>query len=69
MIIRWERSLTSVANVTRRDAREFLELAAEIPVRTAVEVHELADANRALARLKDGRVDGAAVLTTGGHSA
>ncbi|MGI9540216.1 MAG: zinc-dependent alcohol dehydrogenase family protein [Miltoncostaeaceae bacterium] len=59
----WERSLMSVANVTRRDAREFLEIAADIPVRTAVEIHPLERANHALARLQDGAVDGAAVLT------
>ncbi|HEX2504109.1 MAG TPA: zinc-dependent alcohol dehydrogenase family protein [Miltoncostaeaceae bacterium] len=60
----WERSLRSVANVTRADAAEFLELAAEIPVRTAVEAHPLEDANLALARLASGEVRGAAVLTT-----
>jgi alcohol dehydrogenase, propanol-preferring len=59
----WERSLRSVANVTRADAAEFLELAAEIPVRTTVEEHPLEDANLALARLADGEVRGAAVLT------
>ena len=58
----WERSLRSVANFTRRDAQEFLDLAAEIPVRTAVEEHPLADANRALRRLSAGEVSGAAVL-------
>jgi propanol-preferring alcohol dehydrogenase len=58
----WERSLVSVANVTRDDAREFLELAAAIPVRTATTVLPLADANRALADLAAGRVAGAAVL-------
>lgn len=58
----WERSIRSVANVTRRDAREFLALAAEIPVRTATEVHPLAEANTALARLAAGEVGGAAVL-------
>ncbi len=57
-----ERSLRSVANVTSEDAREFLELAAEIPVRTAVEEHPLAEANLALARLERGEVGGAAVL-------
>ena len=57
-----ERSLRSVANVTAGDAREFLELAAEIPVRTAVEEHPLAGANRALERLERGEVAGAAVL-------
>lgn len=60
----WERSLRSVANFTRRDAQEFLDLAAEIPVRTAVEEHPLADANEALRRLAAGEVRGAAVLVT-----
>jgi propanol-preferring alcohol dehydrogenase len=58
----WERSLRSVANVTRRDAREFIELAATIPVRADVEVHPLADGNVALRRIADGSVGGAAVL-------
>jgi alcohol dehydrogenase, propanol-preferring len=58
----WERRLASVANFTRADAREFLALAAEIPVRTSFETHALADANVALARLSRGEVDGAAVL-------
>ena len=47
----WERRLASVANFTRADAREFLALAAAIPVRTSFETHPLADANVALARL------------------
>jgi propanol-preferring alcohol dehydrogenase len=58
----WERSLRSVANFTRRDAREFLDLAARIPVRTEREVHPLGDANIALERLARGEVRGAAVL-------
>jgi propanol-preferring alcohol dehydrogenase len=62
----WERSLRSVANVTRADAAEFLALAAEIPVRTAIEVHPLEDANVALRRLADGDVRGAAVLAAPG---
>ena len=57
-----ERSLRSVANFTRRDAEELLALAAEIPIRTTVEPHPLADGNRALARLSRGEVEGAAVL-------
>ena len=57
-----ERSLRSVANLTRRDAREFLDLAATIPVRTALEEHPLADANLALQRLAKGQIEGAAVL-------
>lgn len=58
----WERSLRSVANVTRRDVRELLALAAEIPIRTEIEVLPLADANEALRRLEAGEVSGAAVL-------
>lgn len=58
----WERSLRSVANVTRRDVREFLEIAAAIPIRTEIEAFPLADANLALQRLAGGAIDGAAVL-------
>ena len=58
----WERAVRSVANVTRRDAREFLELAAAIPVRADVEAHPLADGNLALQRVASGAVGGAAVL-------
>ncbi|MYA52978.1 MAG: zinc-dependent alcohol dehydrogenase family protein [Dehalococcoidia bacterium] len=58
----WERSLRSVANFTREDAREFLALAAEIPIRTETAVYPLEAANRALADLAAGRVEGAAVL-------
>ncbi len=58
-----ERSLRSVANFTRRDATEFLALAAEIPVRTVTELHPLDEANTALDRLERGAVSGAAVLT------
>jgi propanol-preferring alcohol dehydrogenase len=58
----WERCVRSVANVTRRDAREFLQLAGALPVRTDAEVHPLGDANAALARVADGSVQGAAVL-------
>jgi len=58
----WERRLASVANFTRADAREFLDLAARIPVRTTFETHPLEDANIALARLSRGEVRGAAVL-------
>ncbi len=58
----WERSIASVANVTRTDAREFLALASKIPIHTSVEVFALEDANEALAALEAGRVAGAAVL-------
>jgi propanol-preferring alcohol dehydrogenase len=59
----WERNVVSVANYTRDDARELLDLAAKIPLRTTYETHPLSDANIALARLRDGEVRGAAVLT------
>jgi propanol-preferring alcohol dehydrogenase len=58
----WERTVRSVANYTRADAREFLALAAEIPVRADVELYPLEDANDVLLRLKRGQVHGAAVL-------
>ncbi len=57
-----ERQLRSVANLTRKDAREFLELAPRVPVRTSVTAYPLDEANRALADLRDGRLEGAAVL-------
>ncbi len=62
-----ERSLRSVANFTRQDAREFLELAAEIPIRTAAEPLPLSDGGDALERLKKGRVEGAFVLVPAGE--
>ncbi len=61
-LIYGERTLRSVANMTRRDAEELLQLAAEIPIHTDVEVYPLAEANRVLQRLKDRQVRGAAVL-------
>jgi propanol-preferring alcohol dehydrogenase len=57
-----EREIVSVANLTRRDGAEFLALAPKVPVRTTVRSYPLADANRALADLREGRVTGAAVL-------
>lgn len=59
----WERQVRSVANFTRSDAVEFLELAAAIPVTTMADPYPLSEANRALARLDSGQVTGAAVLT------
>ncbi len=58
-----ERSLRSVANLTRRDGLEFLELAPRVPIHTEVQSYPLADANRALADLRNGNVSGALVLT------
>jgi propanol-preferring alcohol dehydrogenase len=57
-----ERTIVSVANLTRRDGVEFLALAPKVPVRTEVETFPLARANEALARVRDGRINGAAVL-------
>jgi propanol-preferring alcohol dehydrogenase len=57
-----ERSIRSVANLTLRDAREFLALAADAPIETHVHVYPLAEANRALDDLRHGRFGGAAVL-------
>lgn len=61
--ILWEeRILRSVANLTRRDGDEFLDLARRIPVRIEAEAFPLAAANEALRSLRDGRIRGAAVL-------
>ncbi len=57
-----ERSIRSVANLTRADGEEFLALAPTIPVRTEVHVFDLADTNDALDDLRAGRVQGAAVV-------
>ena len=57
-----ERTLGSVANLTRRDGEEFIALAPQVPVRTEVEVYPLEEANRALEDLRRGRFRGAAVL-------
>lgn len=60
-----ERVLRSVANLTRRDAVEFLALAPKVPVRTRVALFPLEEANAALDSLREGRLTGAAVLVTG----
>ena len=57
-----ERSLRSVANMTRRDAQEFMDLAAEADVRVAYEIYPLEDANHALEAIAADDVRGAAVL-------
>jgi propanol-preferring alcohol dehydrogenase len=57
-----ERVVRSVANLTRRDGDEFLALAARIPVRTSTVALPLVQANDALARVREGRIEGAAVL-------
>ncbi len=58
-----ERTVRSVANLTREDAREFMALAPQVPVRTEVRAYPLSQANDALAALRAGRIRGAAVLT------
>jgi propanol-preferring alcohol dehydrogenase len=57
-----ERALLSVANLTRRDAREFMAVAASTPLEVQATTYRLADANRALDDLRAGRLTGAAVL-------
>jgi propanol-preferring alcohol dehydrogenase len=57
-----ERTLSSVANLTRDDGFAFMRCAEAVDLRPAVEAFRLEDANEALARLRDGRLHGAAVL-------
>jgi len=57
-----EKEIKSVANITGRDVREFLELAASIPIKPETEEFPLADANRALLELKERKIRGAKVL-------
>jgi len=57
-----ERAICSVANLTREDGREFLELAPRVPVRTHTQIFPLEQANEALQHLRDGKLTGAAVL-------
>lgn len=62
-----ERTVRSVANSTRNDCREFLQLAAEIPLRTEVQIFGLEEANWALQALKKSMVNGAGVLQIAPH--
>ena len=57
-----EKEIKSVANITRKDAQEFLSLAAEIPIIPEVQEFRLEEANRALMLLKQGKIQGAGVL-------
>ena len=61
-ILWMERSIKSVANLTRRDGEEFMALAPKVPVKTHVEEYRLEQANEALEDLRTGRLSGAAVL-------
>jgi propanol-preferring alcohol dehydrogenase len=58
-----EKEIKSVANVTRRDVREFLQLAADANIKPDYQEYELRDANRALLEMKQGKIRGAKVLT------
>jgi propanol-preferring alcohol dehydrogenase len=60
-----ERIVRSVANATHEDARDFLRLAAEIPIRTEIATFELEEANQALQAMKHSRIHAAGVLTIG----
>jgi propanol-preferring alcohol dehydrogenase len=57
-----EKTVRTVANSTRQDAREFLKVAAEIPIRTEIETFRLEEANQALEKLKSAAIQGAGVL-------
>jgi propanol-preferring alcohol dehydrogenase len=60
--LRGERSIASVANLTRADGREFMEIAAQVPVKTRTTEFPLSKANEAIDALRSGRIEGAAVL-------
>lgn len=60
-----ERTVRSVANATREDARELMQVAGEVRIQTEVETFSLRDANRSLVALKESRIKGAAVLQVG----
>jgi propanol-preferring alcohol dehydrogenase len=64
-LLYWERTVRSVANFTRQDAKELLQLAAEIPIRTTVQAFPLERANEALMALKRSEIDGTGVLAVG----
>jgi propanol-preferring alcohol dehydrogenase len=61
-LLYWERGVRSVANFTRQDARELLQVAAEIPIQTTVQTFPLEEANEVLLALKRSEIDGTAVL-------
>jgi propanol-preferring alcohol dehydrogenase len=61
-LLYWERGVCSVANFTRQDAQELLQVAAEIPIETSVQTFPLEEANEALLALKRSQIDGTGVL-------
>jgi len=62
-----QRTVQSVANLTRQDGLEFFEIAPKVPVRAEVQIFPLAAANEALERLRRGKIQGAAVLAVEGR--
>ncbi len=62
-----ERTIRSVANSSRQDVRDFLSLAAEVPLKTEIQVYDFAQANEALQSLKKSEIHGAAVLRISGN--
>jgi propanol-preferring alcohol dehydrogenase len=64
-LLYWERGIRSVANFTRQDALELLQVAAEIPIQTTVQTFPLEAANEALLALKRSEIDGTGVLVVG----
>jgi propanol-preferring alcohol dehydrogenase len=64
-LLYWERTVRSVANFTRQDAKALLQLAAEIPIHTTVQTYPLEQANEALLALKRSQIDGTGVLVVG----
>jgi len=57
-----ERTVTSVANLTRKDGIEFFELISKVPVKTSVTVFSLEEVNQALAAIREGKLNGSVVL-------
>jgi propanol-preferring alcohol dehydrogenase len=57
-----EKEIKSVANITRRDVDEFLQIASEVPIRPEIQEFKLDEANRALMELKQRKIRGAKVL-------
>jgi propanol-preferring alcohol dehydrogenase len=62
-----EKEIKSVANVTRADVREFLQVAAEANIKPEYQEYALEDANRVLLEMKQGKIRGAKVLRVDAH--
>jgi propanol-preferring alcohol dehydrogenase len=60
-----ERQVRSITNLTRQDGEEFLAIAPQVPVKTQVTTYSFQDANQALDDLRNGQLQGAAVLVVG----